>query len=383
MFRQMPVLLLALIALISLAQPYVPLVVQAQLLAVSLFLKNVIVFILPFIIFSLLFKAMAQMASQASRMVALLLLSICLSNFLSTLTSYTVGHFGYQLDLCAVFPDETLLLVPSWQLDLPKWIANDHALFSGLILGLTLGRYTPKMALRISSVLDIALQFCLKTLLYIIPLFLLGFVLKMNYEGVMGYIASHYGPIFILITASVFTYICLIYLIASQFKPSISLTWIKNMLPAALAGFSSMSSAAAMPLTLLATEKNAKHPALSQSVIPATVNVHLIGDCFAIPVFAFAVLKTFGVEEPSFSTYLLFASYFVLAKFSVAAVPGGGILVMIPILESFLGFNTPMTSLITALYILFDPVITCANVLGNGAFALIFDKFFGKSLQRP
>lgn len=61
--------------------------------------------------------------------------------------------------------------------------------------------------------------------------------------------------------------------------------------------------------------------------------------------------------------------YFVLAKFSVAAVPGGGILVMLPILEAYLGLNGEMLSLITALYLLFDPVITCANILGNGAFA--------------
>ena len=68
--------------------------------------------------------------------------------------------------------------------------------------------------------------------------------------------------------------------------------------------------------------------------------------------------------------YLIFASYFVLAKFSVAAVPGGGILVMLPILESYLGFDSGMLSLITALYILFDPIITCANVFGNGAFSM-------------
>ncbi len=35
-----------------------------------------------------------------------------------------------------------------------------------------------------------------------------------------------------------------------------------------------------------------------------------------------------------------------------------------------------MMSLITALYILFDPVITMANILGNGAFAQFVDRFF-------
>nr|WP_269077747.1 cation:dicarboxylase symporter family transporter [Rickettsia felis] len=65
-----------------------------------------------------------------------------------------------------------------------------------------------------------------------------------------------------------------------------------------------------------------------------------------------------------------------MAKFSVAAIPGGGIIVMLPILEQYLGFNTNMMSLITALYILFDPVITCANVLGNSAFVKLIDNIY-------
>jgi Na+/H+-dicarboxylate symporter len=47
---------------------------------------------------------------------------------------------------------------------------------------------------------------------------------------------------------------------------------------------------------------------------------------------------------------------------------------MLPILESTLGFEADMLSLITALYILFDPIITSANVLGNGGFALVVDR---------
>lgn len=49
---------------------------------------------------------------------------------------------------------------------------------------------------------------------------------------------------------------------------------------------------------------------------------------------------------------------------------------MIPILEKYLGFTPEMLSLITALYILFDPIITSANVLGNGAFAQLFEKVY-------
>jgi Na+/H+-dicarboxylate symporter len=129
-----------------------------------------------------------------------------------------------------------------------------------------------------------------------------------------------------------------------------------------------------MPLTMIGAEKNTKNSFLSRLIIPATVNIHLIGDCFAIPIFAFAVIKSFGAIEPTFFSYLIFALYFVLAKFSVAGIPGGGVLVMLPVLESHLGFTSEMSSLITALYILFDPVITSANVSGNGGFAMIINK---------
>lgn len=154
------------------------------------------------------------------------------------------------------------------------------------------------------------------------------------------------------------------------------------MLPAAITGFCTMSSATAMPLTLIGVEKNAHNPDLARSIVPATVNVHLIGDCFAIPIFAYAILKNFGFAEPSLISYLIFAGYFVFAKFSVAAIPGGGVLVMLPILETNLGFNSEMLSLITALYVLFDPIITCANVFGNGGFALVMSKLAMRPFPR-
>jgi Na+/H+-dicarboxylate symporter len=165
--------------------------------------------------------------------------------------------------------------------------------------------------------------------------------------------------------------------VLNNFKIQEFLNNIKNMLPAAISGFSTMSSAASMPLTIIGAENNTQNKEIAGCVIPATVNIHLVGDCFAIPIFAYAVLKSFGLPEPSLFNYMIFAFYFVLAKFSVAAVPGGGIIVMLPILEVYMGFNAEMMSLITALYILFDPIITCANVLGNGAFAKMIDNCFG------
>ena len=89
---------------------------------------------------------------------------------------------------------------------------------------------------------------------------------------------------------------------------------------------------------------------------------------------AIAAIKAFGIPFPEFSQYIIFSLHFVLAKFAVAAIPGGGVLVMLPVMQAYLGLNADMLALVTALYVLFDPLITTCNVAGNSAMAIIFDK---------
>jgi Na+/H+-dicarboxylate symporter len=372
----MPFILLAIILSVAGFGQWIPSSCQSILYGMSLSIKSFIVFVLPFVVFGLLFKTAVHFANRASKMILLILVAICCSSFISTLLSYGVGTFAYRFDMSMHFPSDAEALLPMWDISFPKWIGNGQAMFSGLILGVILGWAIPNWAKSISLKMEKVINKVLKGILLVIPVFIAGFVMKMHHDQIMSYIFRNYAFIFILIASAVFTYIAFIYFIANRFQSNACIASIKNMLPAAIAGFGSMSSAAAMPLTILGTEKNARNPDVARSIIPATVNIHLIGDCFAIPIFAFAVMKSFGVEEPSFVNYLLFASFFVLAKFSVAAVPGGGILVMLPILEAYLGFNAEMLSLITALYILFDPVITCANVMGNGGFAMGMDRLF-------
>ena len=370
MFRKMPIILLALIAGIVIFYPGLSPVLKSSLYGISLSLKSLIVFVLPFLIFGLLFKTAMGWARKASKWVFGLLAIICVSNFTSTMASYLVGTFAYRFDLSITTVSETAALMPLGDLALPRFIGNSQAMLAALVLGMFFGWISPLKGEKISSYLEKMVSYLLKGILYVIPVFIVGFVVKMIHDGVLGMIFQSYLCIFALVASAVFAYIAFLYFMANGFQYKACKKSLRDLFPAAIAGFGSMSSVAAMPLTLLGVEKNAKNPDVSRSIIPVTVNIHLIGDCFAIPIFAFAILKSFGVEEPSFFSYIIFAFYFVLAKFSVAAVPGGGILVMLPILETYLGFNGEMLSLITTLYILFDPLITSANVLGNGAFAL-------------
>lgn len=374
MFQKMPILLLAVIGAIFLLDGYIPYEVKSQIFALSLLVKSVIIFTLPFVIFMLLFKTVAKLSSGATKVIMLVLGGVCCSNFLSTMVSYQIGSAIYHMDLSLAVPADVEGLLPAWSATVPSIASNDIAMFSGLILGVLSSQLVPGVASTICAVFDKVVAVAFKVLTCIVPIFIAGFVLKLNHDKVIHTIAQDYAVIFALVALSLAGYIACIYLVSSRFSLSRFGASVKNMFPAAIAGFSSMSSAAAMPLTIMGAEKNSANPMLARLSIPTTVNIHLIGDCFAIPIFAFAVMKNYGMPEPLFYSYFIFALYFVLAKFSVAAIPGGGILVMLPILESQLGFTAEMGSMITALYILFDPVITCANVLGNGGFAMALDR---------
>jgi Na+/H+-dicarboxylate symporter len=384
MKKDRPYLLFGAIFFGAAAGSFIPLEIQSFFLGVSLFMKSLILFLLPFIIFSLLFKAAQQLSKSGSGlMIGLILLLIITSNFISTLISGFSGFLLYNLDHALLLPKEGKELVPLFSLALTKLIDNDKAMMAGLFCGL-ISNYIP--FLRSDTLLrsvDRFSELALKGISKMIPFFIFGFVLKLSHDGVISTILKDYTLIFAAVATLQFSYLSIVYLLLHQGRLNKTLDTVRNLLPAALSGLCTMSSAASMPLTLAAAEKNCQNKDLAKSVIPATVNTHLVGDCFAIPIFAFCILKSFDFPAPGLFEYLTFVLYFVLAKFSVAAIPGGGILVMLPVLEAHLGFQGEMMSLITALYVLFDPVITAVNILCNGAMVKLVDILSLQFARKP
>lgn len=381
MLHKMPLLLVAIIIAIIFLEPMLPLGLKAVIYAVSLTIKSFIGFFLPFIIFGLLFKAAVSMAGNATKLVVLILFGVCGSNFISTFLSHYVGVIIYNFDMSIVLPEGTDGLLPAWTIEVPQLVPNNIAMLLGIVLGSLAMALKREIAEPIADNLDRMVSVLLNFLVFLIPLFILGFVTKLQADNIMTLILQNYAGIFAIIALAQFSYLVILYIIANSFDIKSMIVSIKNMLPAAIAGFSSMSSASALPLTIIGVNNNSQNKELAKSVVPVTANIHLIGDCFAIPIFAYALLKNYNIAEPDMVNYLTFTFYFVIAKFSVAAIPGGGIIVMLPILENYLGFNSDMSMLITSLYVLFDPVITSVNVLGNGAFAKIIDRVWGKRAE--
>lgn len=165
MFRKMPFILLAIILTVKFTGHWIPLSAQSILYGLSLTIKSGIVFLLPLVVFGLLFKTAVHFANKASKMVLLILFFICCSNFLSTLLSYSVGTLAYNFDLAINLPNEENVLHPLWNFSFPKWIGNDQAMFSGLILGIITGWFKPILAKEISLKLESIIKAILQGIL--------------------------------------------------------------------------------------------------------------------------------------------------------------------------------------------------------------------------
>ncbi|MDR1235835.1 MAG: dicarboxylate/amino acid:cation symporter [Holosporaceae bacterium] len=351
----------------------------------SLIIKDCLIFSLPFLIFSLIYNSASKFGKGTLKFIILIVPLICCSNFINTMLSYLFGslfiNFGIIGNSIVKMNREIAELIPMFQLNLPKLISNDIALLSGFLFGFASSFLKNECSTKVSALFSRFQSYFFRILTPIMPLFILGTTLKLQHDGMLSSICSDYLPILLAFIVSAYGIVLLQLSLLSSFNFREFMRYIKNIAPAVIAGFGSMSSSAALPLSIKAAEDNSRDKDNAAIIIPTTVNIHLVGDCFFIPMTALAIMASLGIEAPSFSTYLLFAFYFVLAKFAVAAVPGGGILVMIPILQNYLNFNADMLGLITAIYILFDSFVTACNVAGNGAMAVIFDRIATKSLS--
>jgi len=377
--------LLIALTLAYVLHPFLSVNAVAFFYSLSLALKDVLMLVLPFLIFFYVAAALTSFKKAAPLMVLSLFVLVVLSNALTVLTAYGVGSLALKW-LCGKtvieLSNSSVPLPILFKWPLPQLIKNEWALIAGIVVGIGCSIIP---AHRRESIVGFvqsgkitATTILKKGFIPILPLYVLGFGMKLIHNGSLATLLESYSKVFILSSTVILTYIVLMYLIATGFSINKTLAAIKNMLPAWLTGFSTMSSAIAMPMTLAGTEKNIKDTSFAQFVVPTTANIHMVGDGLNIALTALALLVMAGYGLPSFYAYLVFVMYYCLAKFSSAGVPGGGVIVILPVVEQYLGLNADLTSLLATIYILQDSLMTSSNVMANGAFAMITHKIFKK-----
>lgn len=371
---KMPILLIALILAILLGGQYLPLDVQRGLYALSLSIKSLISLLLPFIIFGLLFRASALMARGAPLIIGLILSTVGISTFVAVFLARFVGLLAYDLGGTIAAPSAAQVLSPLWSFEFPSLIGNEKALVLALVLGFVGSFLRPRETLQLSEILETIVSKILSGIVLLIPFFITGFLVKLRYEGAITTVFQNYSVVWTLIVVAQFGYLFLIFLAMAGGSLKKCLGNLKHFIPSMISGFSTMSSAATLPLLFKGITPTLSNKTLTKIVLPSLVNIHMVGECFTSITLAYAVAKSYGVPTPSFLAYVWFSIDFFLARFFVAAIPGGAILVIYHLLRKYFFFTEDMLAMITAVYILFDPFLTMANILGDAALAQIIDR---------
>ena len=147
------------------------------------------------------------------------------------------------------------------------------------------------------------------------------------------------------------------------------------MLPAYFTALGTQSSAATIPVTLRQTIANGVNSDVAGFVVPLCATIHLSGSTLKIVACAMAIMMMQGtpVDLAQMAGFI-----FMLGVVMVAApgVPGGAILAALGVLSSMLGFGDQEQALMIALYITMDNFGTACNVTGDGALAVIVNRFY-------
>lgn len=349
--------------------------------SISIFIKDLLILLLPISITFFIASAIANFEKKAPIFIITLMLFEAISNSCSVWYAYSCANITHNcipnFTPHQIFDDFS----PLWKIPFakPSWWSADKGTFLGIILGLLAAFNTLSSKQFVFWGKNLAQKTLTLFFAKLIPLFVLGFVARMYKTQILQQILTHYTELLFWLLASLSLYILFLFSLGFGSNVPPLKTRIKNLLPAGLIAFTSGCSLSTMPWTIEGSSKNLENKGLASAIIPATTNIQQIGDCIINCFLCFAIYSHFFGKTPDISTWAIFSTMFVLARFATAAVIGGAIFIMIPIYENYLQFTPEMIAVILAFNVILDPFVTSANVLANGALCRIFEKAWKKT----
>lgn len=339
-------------------------------------------FIIPLIIVGLVAPAIADIGKGAGKMLAVTALLAYAATLFSGFTSYAVGETFFPMLITRDIPlseiSEANGVVPFFTIDIPEPMNVMTALVMAFTLGLGMANLnTSYLKNAFVDFKDIIVKTIQKVILPLLPIYIFGIFFNMTHSGQVFHVLSVFikiiGIIFILhILLLVFQYV-----IAGLIAGKNPFRMLANMMPAYFTALGTQSSAATIPVTLKQTVKNGVNEDTAGFVIPLCATIHLSGSTMKIVACALALMM---MQDIPYDFRMMSGFIFMLGITMVAApgVPGGAIMASLGILSSMLGFDDNAQALMIALYIAMDSFGTACNVTGDGALAVIIDRWFKK-----
>lgn len=339
-------------------------------------------FIIPLIIVGLVTPAIADIGSQAGKMLVVTTLVAYSATLISGFLSYFTGITFFPSMITPGASIEQIStahnLEPFFTVSIPAAMEVMTSLIMAFTLGLGIAHLRGNTLKNVfTDFREIITKTIQAVILPLLPIYIFGIFLNMTHSGqVMGVLTVFIKIIGVIFAVHIFLLI-MQYVIASLFAHNNPFKALLRMLPAYFTALGTQSSAATIPVTMKQTIKNGVSEDIAGFVIPLCATIHLSGSTLKIVACAMALMMMQGMpfDFPMFAGFI-----FMLGITMVAApgVPGGAIMACLGILQSMLGFGESEQALMIALYIAMDSFGTACNVTGDGAIALIINKIYGK-----
>ena len=251
------------------------------------------------------------------------------------------------------------------QINVPPIMDVVPALILAFILGIGIssikGIYIKEIFNEFHEIINLMVQ------KLIVPIFA-----KMTASGQVFKILLVFSKVFIVIIALHIITLFVQYFIAGIVAQKNPFKLLKNIIPAYLSAIATQSSVAVIPITIDCSKKNGVSSNIADFVLPLCSTIHLSGSVISITACSVAVMLVSG-KPIDFASMVPFMMILGVMMVAAPGVPCGAILAASGILQSILGFDSSMLSLIIALHVAQDGFGTACNVSGDGSIAVILD----------
>lgn len=339
-------------------------------------------FLIPLIIVGLVTPAIADIGKGAGKLLVVTTLlaygATIFSGFLSYGVSQTIFPSLISSNVQIEQISEAQGIKPFFTVSIPAPLNVMTSLVMAFTLGLGIANLnTQSLKDMFGEFRDIITKTIQVVALPLLPIYIFGIFFNMTHSGEVFKVLSMFVKIIGVIFVMHIFLLLFQYAIAGIFAKKNPLRLLSRMMPAYFTALGTQSSAATIPVTLRQTILNGVNKDIAGFVIPLCATIHLSGSTMKIVACAIALMMMQGIGY-DFQSIAGFIFMLGITMVAAPGVPGGAIMAALGILSSMLGFDDKSLALMIALYIAMDSFGTACNVTGDGALALIIDKFFGK-----
>ena len=338
-------------------------------------------FIVPLLILGLVTPAIADAGKGAGK----LLMTVMVLSYVSTCAASLFADFaaGHLLPLyvakgAVAAAGEGAKILPYVEIKIPPVCDVLTALALSFMVGIgvivTGGETVKRMFEEFGEIVKLAI---LKVIIPGLPLYIMTMICEMTASGKLGTMAGTMVKVIGTGWALSVVFLVLIYLLAALVVRCNPFKALWRMAPAYLTGLSISSSSAVIPVTLECCERNGVSKDIRNFVVPLCANVHMVGSAVKMIASALAVIIIYDLSV-SFGQFLHFTLMFAIAAVAAPGVMCGVLMASLGFVESILGLNQEQISVMLAFYMALDGYGPAANVTGDGAIALVCDRFFGR-----